>query len=213
MYIYHWLYYCCYLINIFLVFFLYTFFYFYTRLYNPFKLVPDHINLLFFPYKFTMVFIPSVKVSLVFLKSLEFRCVQYIFKLQIICLYIYVYVLCSRIWSKLLFIYLVYIFWRMFCNSAVLKYKFMSKVFFYRLVYNNAQKRFLWCTQHFRETWIKTESISCEHKIFLNPELRLEPSPVNTTFYDLKPRLSCKWRSMNVYHLHQIFVYTRESST
>ena len=47
--------------------------------------------------------------------------------------------------------------------------------------------------QNFRKTWNKTESILCEHK-----------------FSDLKPRLSCKWYSMNVYHIYQIFVYTRE---
>ena len=64
--------------------------------------------------------------------------------------------------------------------------------------------RFVLCSQNFCETWKNTESISCEHEIFLNPELRLKPSPVNTKFLDLKPRLSCKWCSMNVYHLHQI---------
>ena len=29
---------------------------------------------------------------------------------------------------------------------------------------------------------LKTESISCEHQIFLNPEIRLKPSPVNIKF-------------------------------
>ena len=47
----------------------------------------------------------------------------------------------------------------------------------------------------------------------LNTELRLKPSPVNTKFHDLKPRLSCKWCSLNVYHLHQIFLYTKENIT
>ena len=65
----------------------------------------------------------------------------------------------------------------------------------------------------FVEIWFKTESISCEHKHFLNPELRLKPSYVNTKFPDLIPRLSCKWCSMNSHHLHQIFVYNREPST
>ena len=46
----------------------------------------------------------------------------------------------------------------------------------------NSGYRFLWCTNFFCETWIKTEFISCEHKLFLNPEIILKPSPVNIKF-------------------------------
>ena len=50
-----------------------------------------------------------------------------------------------------------------------------------------------WCTQHCLEPWFKNDFVSCEHKKFLNSELRLKPSPVNTKFYDMKSRLRCKW--------------------
>ena len=53
-------------------------------------------------------------------------------------------------------------------------------------------QRFLWCKPKFCETVNKTESISCENKKIQNPELRQKPSPVNTKFPDLKPRLGCK---------------------
>ena len=63
----------------------------------------------------------------------------------------------------------------------------------------------------------------------VEPELRLNPSLVNTNKFiqELdtnldqwrpnskiwKPRLSCKWCSLNAYHLHQLSVNTRETST
>ena len=55
----------------------------------------------------------------------------------------------------------------------------------------------IWCMPKFCETLINIKSISCEDNQFLIPERTLNPSP-------LKPRLSCKWCSMNVYHHHQI---------
>ena len=58
-------------------------------------------------------------------------------------------------------------------------------------------------TQKFCETWNKTESISCEHKVCLNPKLWLKP--VNTKFaYLLSPDF--------LFSASPEFVYTRETS-
>ena len=39
---------------------------------------------------------------------------------------------------------------------------------------------------------VEGRGFSGVHNIFVKPDLRLKPSPVNTKFPDLKPRLSCK---------------------
>ena len=68
--------------------------------------------------------------------------------------------------------------------------------------------RFLWCTSNFRETWTKTESISCEHNFFLNPEIRLKPSPVNI-------KILCWWTPAFLFwcttdfDVHQRILYWR----
>ena len=44
---------------------------------------------------------------------------------------------------------------------------------------------------------------SSANMIFFNPDLGSKPTSVNKKMSDLKPRLSCKLISVNVYHLHQ----------
>ena len=50
----------------------------------------------------------------------------------------------------------------------------------------------------FCESRTNVKTNICEHNNFLNPDFRWKPTSVNTTFFDLKPRFSCKSTSVNV---------------
>ena len=55
------------------------------------------------------------------------------------------------------------------------------------------------CTLNVHETWIKTEYIPRKHNKIVKPELRLKPAPVNTKFFNLISRFSCKWCFINLW--------------